>query len=46
VFKDGKIDILLDSHHFMAGQRVSGYVTYLVDKPFPADNIVVNLTGK
>lgn len=44
-FEFGSVLITLQDNHFMAGQRVSGQVSYLCDKPFPAEKFYIELTG-
>ncbi len=45
-FKDGSVLITLDNQHYMAGQQITGTVTVLLDKPFPAEKLTIQLQGK
>lgn len=45
-FKDGTLAIDLDHQHFMSGQLITGHVISNLEKPFPADSIVVQLMGQ
>lgn len=45
-FTDGSVLITLPSQHYMAGETVQGTISYVLDKPFPADKIYLELTGK
>jgi hypothetical protein len=44
-FKDGTLAINLDHQHYMTGQLITGHVVSNLEKPFPADSIVVQLMG-
>ena len=45
-FDKGSLLITLDHQHFMAGQRVSGEVSYKLDATYPSDQITLTLLGK
>ena len=45
-FKDGTLAIELDHQHYMTGQAITGHVISNLEKPFPADSIIVQLTGR
>lgn len=45
-FKGGSLLIELDNQHYVAGQRITGTVSYLLDDTFPAEKITLELTGK
>jgi Arrestin (or S-antigen), N-terminal domain len=44
-FEHGSVLITLQNNHFMAGQTISGQVSYLCDKPYPAEKLQLELTG-
>lgn len=44
-FKGGSVLVTLDHNHYMAGQTISGQVSYVLDKPFPAEKLTLELTG-
>lgn len=44
-FKGGSVLIKLDNQHYQTGQRVTGSVSFVLDKPYPADKLTLELTG-
>ena len=48
VFKQGAVTVTLDNttNHFMAGDTVTGTVTYKLLEAYPGENLTVHLIGK
>jgi hypothetical protein len=45
LFKEGSVLITLDNQHFMAGQSISGTVSYKLEKAYPAEKLFLELKG-
>lgn len=45
-FKHGSITVSVDHQHIMTGSKVTGVVHLKLDKEYPSDKLVIELTGK